>query len=319
MSPEQARGAASLDGRADQYAVGVMLYQCLTGRLPYESPSLLELVQLIDAGHFRPLADLRSDLPTGLCQVVERAMSRHLRDRFETTRELGLALIPYASERVRRLYEAELSTEPAPDQAERLSLPRGADTFASSQTQPSPPTRSGIRARDLAPASTTPVTAPPRLGLRALAVAGVVVLASLCVWWLRSRPPLVAPLTASPAGSRGAYDVRIVAVPSDASFTIDDEPAGQGTFEGHFARDGREHTVLIARQGYLTKRVQFRDRAPAIGVISLDPEATAPATGPTEPVEASAIQPPEPPPRRPTPLRKTAGAPRDELDIQLSR
>jgi len=111
MSPEQARGSAVLDGRADQYAVGVMLYQCLAGVRPYDSDSLLELIHLIDAGQYTPLVTHCPELPPELLAVVQRAMSRGIEQRFASTEAFGKALLPFASEPVRSLCAREFSTE----------------------------------------------------------------------------------------------------------------------------------------------------------------------------------------------------------------
>jgi serine/threonine protein kinase len=109
MSPEQARGAAQLDGRTDQYALGVLLYQCLSGRLPYESTSLLALISLIDAGSFRPLEAVLPDVAPELAALVHRAMAPHPRDRFASMELFGRALAEFASDRMRLTHERDFS------------------------------------------------------------------------------------------------------------------------------------------------------------------------------------------------------------------
>jgi serine/threonine protein kinase len=109
MSPEQARGAAQLDGRTDQYALGVLLYQCLSGRLPYHSTSLLELISLIDAGTFQPLDVVQPGVPAELAALVHRAMAPHPRDRFASMELFGRALSAFASDRMRLTHERDFS------------------------------------------------------------------------------------------------------------------------------------------------------------------------------------------------------------------
>jgi len=77
MSLEQLQGVRDLDGRADLYALGVILYQALTQRRPFEALTLGELTGKISSG-VPPisLAELRPDLPRGLSRVVMRALSR---------------------------------------------------------------------------------------------------------------------------------------------------------------------------------------------------------------------------------------------------
>jgi serine/threonine protein kinase len=111
MAPEQVRGAGVLDGRTDQYALGVLLYQCLTGVRPFEADSLLELVYRIDAGDCRPLRELRPELPEELEAIVKRAMARRIEDRFPDTESFGQALSGLASRELREAYARDFAPE----------------------------------------------------------------------------------------------------------------------------------------------------------------------------------------------------------------
>jgi tRNA A-37 threonylcarbamoyl transferase component Bud32 len=74
MAPEQRIAAKDVDWRADQYALGVVLYELLAGTLP--------------TGAVRPLRDLRRDLPKRYAEAVMRAMSSKPEDRFGSLNEL---------------------------------------------------------------------------------------------------------------------------------------------------------------------------------------------------------------------------------------
>ncbi len=70
MAPEQARGAEGADPRADVYALGVVLYQILTGTLPYSADTPMALVMQAASGQIVPLSEIRQRLPDGLARIV---------------------------------------------------------------------------------------------------------------------------------------------------------------------------------------------------------------------------------------------------------
>jgi eukaryotic-like serine/threonine-protein kinase len=108
MSPEQARGEKATDARTDQYALGVMLYEGITGRLPRESNDPLELLHQVAYGPFRPPSEL-GELPEGLEAVIMRAMAREPSQRYATMRDFALALVPFASDVAREYWSVELA------------------------------------------------------------------------------------------------------------------------------------------------------------------------------------------------------------------
>jgi serine/threonine protein kinase len=94
MSPEQARGRA-VDHRTDLYSVGAILYEMLTGRLPFAAENVHALLFAILEDTPTPISSLRSDVSPGLVAVVERAMAKDASARFQTAEEFRAALDPY--------------------------------------------------------------------------------------------------------------------------------------------------------------------------------------------------------------------------------
>lgn len=102
-APEQLLGEA-LDARADIYAVGVTFYYLLTGRLPYESGSLMQVMAAVLNGAPAPLTAPDRVIPPAAQQVVLKAMARHAKDRFASYSEFRTA--------VAALQEAEVTAAP---------------------------------------------------------------------------------------------------------------------------------------------------------------------------------------------------------------
>jgi eukaryotic-like serine/threonine-protein kinase len=96
LSPEQVQGA-HLDGRSDEYALGVILYECLTGRRPHDGDTLYVIMRSISEGRFTPPRALRPDLSPELEAVLLRAMAVRADDRFPSVHALGRALLPLGS------------------------------------------------------------------------------------------------------------------------------------------------------------------------------------------------------------------------------
>jgi len=95
MSPEQMLGSRAVDHRTDVYALGVILYEALTGRRPFEADALPLLAVRIHEGNAVPVAVLRPDLPPAVSAIVHQAMRIRPEERFQTARELAAHLLPF--------------------------------------------------------------------------------------------------------------------------------------------------------------------------------------------------------------------------------
>lgn len=95
MAPEQLMGNNDPDPRVDVYALGVLLYECLTGAVPYEG-SFGEILLKVHQQQFFPVDQLVSELPRELVSVVKRAMATEASERFQDAQEVFAALGSWA-------------------------------------------------------------------------------------------------------------------------------------------------------------------------------------------------------------------------------
>jgi serine/threonine-protein kinase len=91
MSPEQLEGK-NVNGHTDLFALGVSLYQLLTGQLPFRGASMTNLMFVIANEPHQSVTSVRNGLPTWLDAVIDRALAKDPAERFETAAEMAAAL-----------------------------------------------------------------------------------------------------------------------------------------------------------------------------------------------------------------------------------
>jgi serine/threonine-protein kinase len=187
MPPEQLRGRDDLDRRADVYSMGVILYEWLAGRLPFDHDNIGDLVVAITIHGAPPLRAVRPDLGDKLSHVLARALASRPEDRYPNALVLREGLLAALIDVPSGALSGELSV---PSKAAEYSeFPLGTDGVAD---EPEDPTT--MEARMPEPARAPRVA--PRLSMRVIAGrrTGPLALLLLCtaglalggLWWARA-------------------------------------------------------------------------------------------------------------------------------------
>ncbi|MBK7585383.1 MAG: serine/threonine protein kinase [Myxococcales bacterium] len=303
VSPELARGDRDLDGRADQYSLGVILYEGSTGVRPFaqKADTFMGLMYAIAQGDFPAPHTHRPGLPIDFERIVLRAMARQKNDRFPNVAALGRALLPFASPRTRTIWEAQfgaMSSPVHPDvtvpDLQRVPYEETGGTLGQSASA----LRTGAEpaARPLGMAWWTLASVAA-----ALVGLGVTFGASKLVSMAKNRDggndevEVVEGLGVSSQ----SYTVSVKVKPEAASIELDRRVIGTGGFTSTFKSDGKTHKLVITAPGHVTHSIEFDATTKVPEQIVLQPletEAPKPAkTGkPTAPRPAPVA--PKPPP-----------------------
>lgn len=202
MSPEQVRDARSVDERSDVWSVGVLLYELVTARLPFEAFTAPGVLAAITADDPVSPRSYRAELSPELEAVILRCLARDRSERYPRVVELADALAPHTPEgaglaaRVRALRESE--HEPAQPHAEPAPSPADADETDATQNATATSARASL--------PPTLAARPTRrrsiaVGAAALGVLGLVALGLLRSPANSDHPVAAAPGSAPPVPS----------------------------------------------------------------------------------------------------------------------
>jgi len=222
MSPEQVRGEP-LDPRTDLFSLGVVIYEMVAGRRPFEGASSAEVASAILAREPLPLPRFAPTVPPELERIVGKAIRKSADARYQTAQDLFIDLKALKEERdfQRRL---ERTPVPAPSTGTGAEPPRTARDVAP-EAPPAGPSTGGTAAAAVSagiPAAVPVETGPSRRGAR-WPVLTAVVLAALAMggWfayrqsnlrWASAQLPRIASL-AQDAEYFGAYDLAVSVEP----------------------------------------------------------------------------------------------------------
>jgi serine/threonine-protein kinase len=182
MSPEQLLSARDVDARADVWAMGVVLYELLTGKLPFDGDLPVLCSAILTKPHV-PLATARPYLPEALEDVIGRCLEKDVEKRFQNVAELAQELRQFAGpvsqvridhvvQLIRGAGEAVRPATPSPQAIVRAL--RDEPTLADASPERSATTGSGMSAWGAAPARDFGRTRAGRVRLAAIALAGLV-------------------------------------------------------------------------------------------------------------------------------------------------
>ncbi|NWE24459.1 serine/threonine-protein kinase [Pseudomonas gingeri] len=221
MSPEQARGQ-DIDGRADLYALGVVLYEILVGKLPYTGTDALSTA----------LAHLTEPLPELPIQhgryqeILRRLLAKDPAERFPDAAALLAALdnLPpetLESTLIQPLAVATPVAQPMPAPGADLGglTPVSIDIPTSAPAQPAPPPRAAPQPV-LDPASGSQQRRGPVLALLAVAVAAALGIGAAGYWWLSADTPVKTPAGGQSAANATASSSTTPAATTTVSSTV---------------------------------------------------------------------------------------------------
>jgi eukaryotic-like serine/threonine-protein kinase len=162
MAPEQVLGG-SIDGRADLYAVGVVLYRLLSGQLPFSADTAIAMVQKQVNDSPIPINQFQPGLPSWCERVLSRALAKSPADRFQTADEFRIALL--SAVQPQALGELPTMATPSPG-----GFVPGADRTAAYPAAGAAPVRYDQRASAAAVATPLKTSVPGSLPVAVAAV-----------------------------------------------------------------------------------------------------------------------------------------------------
>ena len=299
MAPEQALGRRNVDGKADQFALGIIFYEAIVGRLPYTGTSPIELIHEVARGEVPKPSIFKSWVPKDLEDALMRALLANPEDRYPTMEAFGLALLPFANDRTIAQWEGALSglvsrSSFPPSGEGRSPSGRSAPTTAlrPARMRHDAPTQSGQRPVersiqapvDPIPAAESLVTSPPKsrapiIGLTLAIVLALGSIAAFFVW--RSRPV-----------------VRAIAMVPSAHVSVDGQEIGSGSLVTiTLPSDGSSHHITVHAEGHAPFEATLTDLEHLPATVTLTPllaeapeAAEAEATDEVEALEAPTVE-----------------------------
>jgi hypothetical protein len=250
MSPEQVSGSESLDGRSDIFSAGVMLYELIAGRKPFQGDTPTATIVKILREDPPPLESFAAGLPPRLVAAVRRALAKEPADRFAT-----------AGEFARELQTIRRTLQPAGDEV-GLDETRFANANEMEELQKQLQKDAAAKSTPAAPASSPLRWAVPV----ALAVVVLVGAAALTLGKRGGTAPPPAAITSSDAPSAAAPAiapvsavVQIDTLPTGAAVAVDGRATDQTTPAPVTFSGAGGHTLRLSKRGFVTQEIKLSD------------------------------------------------------------
>jgi len=207
MSPEQLKSSRNVDARCDVWAIGVVLFELVSGKPPFIAETIAELGALVLSGDAPRLMGVVPDVPPGLSDVVATCLQRRVEDRFVNLADFAEAVAPFGGPNAKASAQRIIDTLGMPASRATINASSPASTrpllsrldqtqrmpdsgtgnigqwSASGKSAPSHPSGAGFIASTpgfgvtTSPTSSHSVTASPQKASRAIAMLGVLLVA----------------------------------------------------------------------------------------------------------------------------------------------
>jgi eukaryotic-like serine/threonine-protein kinase len=268
MAPEQAFGESDVDARADLWAVGAVLYECLAGVPPTEGQNLGQILKVLASGTIQPLATRAPSVPPALAAVVDGLLKIEKAERPASAQIVleQLAALDPSALAAAPLSISKAGAAPAP------LVGASAQTMARPPMSDAKPQTSSLAAATVTPAPVPASGTKRGVGAWALGVATAVAIASAAgVFGVRLRTP-----TASAAVATAASTPRSAAEPSVPVVTAEPPVLAAPTASASAPPSVNAISASAAAKGNPPSTGKGRGHAPAAPAVAARPSSGSP-------------------------------------------
>jgi serine/threonine-protein kinase len=261
LSPEQITGGTA-DYRSDIWALGVLLYEMVTGKLPFQAITLGELCEKIVKTHHAPPTSLNASVPREVEAIITRCLKKNPQERYNSASELLYD--------VRRASGTLSGPQPALDQHQRISAPNPSQPISGPYpTHPIPGPRPAHPVSDQHRMPAAPEKPSPQpksnVGLIAVSVAAFVLIVAGIVYVIvgmdgsstgGSSTSLSNQSSSRASSNMPLRTVKIDAVGGQAEISINGQKVGTTPYQFQ-AHVKEQFDVTLHREGFVDKQIRI--------------------------------------------------------------